>query len=129
MTAEYKNTGKTIDIVPDAAVEAGEVIAWGGSVAIIAAAQEAGRPVAAYIEGEFEVPKATGVAMALGEPIGWDEVDAEAVALDDGDLYLGRVTEAAGSTAEYVKVKINAPGAVVPAEESGGGGGGGGGSE
>lgn len=119
MQSQYIDPGRQIRITPEAAVNAGDVMPWGEGVAIIEAAQEAGRPVGAAIDGTYEFPKATGngTAFALGAAADWDEDAEKAVAGGTGDRRLGRVTQAASNDDTHVRVKINAFSVVVESAE------------
>jgi predicted RecA/RadA family phage recombinase len=108
---EYHPTGDQIRHTPGAAVQAGDVIAYGTGVAVILADQEANRPVAAAIEGVFEFPKATGAStdFALGAAVGWDTTNNRIRALSGANLYAGRMHAATTTAATHCLVKINAP--------------------
>lgn len=107
--AEYHQTGQQIQHTPSAAVNAGDVIAYGTGIAVIEADQVAGRPVGAAIEGVFEVPKVTGTAFGLGVAVGWDTTNNRIRALSGANLYAGRMHKAAASGDTFALVKINAP--------------------
>lgn len=109
--AEYHSTGAQIQLTPGADVSAGDVVAYGGGIAIYEADQVADRPVGASIEGVFELPKVTGVGSdyALGAAVGWDTTTKKVRALSGADLYAGRVHKPVTTADTFVLVKINAP--------------------
>lgn len=108
--AEYHSTGEQIRLTPGAAVNAGDVVAYGTGIAVYLADQEANRPVAAAIEGVFEFTKQTGTGtdFAVGAAVGWDNTNKRIRPLSGADRYAGRVHEAVTTAATLVKVKINA---------------------
>lgn len=113
-TGEYKKSGTMIDVVaPSGGYTAGEVIAWSTGIAVVAADAAEGETVAAYIEGEFEFPKATGAGtdFGLGVGVSWDNGNSNIVARTGagGDLYAGRMAAATTTSATYCRVLINKP--------------------
>lgn len=113
-TGEYVKSGASIDVVaPEGGYTAGQVIAWGTGIALVAADAAEGETVAAYIQGEFEFPKATGAStdFGLGVGVGWDNGNSQIVARTGAgaDLYAGRMAEATTTAATHCRVIINAP--------------------
>ncbi|RMH19609.1 MAG: DUF2190 family protein [Gemmatimonadetes bacterium] len=107
--AEYRKTGQTIDVTaPSGGYAAGQVIAWGNGIAVVASDALEGELVAAYIDGEFEFAKATVANFATGVEVGWDDTNKIIVAPSGATNYAGRVTANGGSGSTLVRVKINA---------------------
>lgn len=113
-TGEYKKSGDMINVVaPSGGYVAGQVIAWSTGIAVVAADAAEGELVAAYIQGEFEFPKAEGAGtnFGLGVGVAWDNGNSEIVARTGagGDLYAGRMAEATTTAATHCRVIINSP--------------------
>ena len=112
MEAVFVQEGRSIDYTPDgAAVSAGQILRLGGINGIANRNIPDGEQGALAIEGVFEVTKAAGggVTFAMGDTVGWDDVNKTAVEEADPDktFDLGVAIADAADADDSVRVKIN----------------------
>ena len=75
---------------------------------------DAGAAVNIAVEGVFELNKATGAAIDQGAKVYWDVAGSQCVATGGaGKALIGVATEAAGSSAATVRVRLDAIGVTV----------------
>ena len=106
MAKNFIKNGTTADFVAVADVVSGDVVVLGGLMGVANADVLTGETGVAMIEGVFELPKVTGVAMSQGDFVGYDAASGKMIA--EGGTGAAYVMADAGETAETVLVKINA---------------------
>lgn len=105
---------EAIDYTPEADVAAGKVIAFGANLerlfAVARSPITAGRQGSLTIGGLFKFRKKANSEFSVGERIGWDFGNGEAVEAGDAalDAYAGVCTFAAGASDDFVIGKLNA---------------------
>lgn len=92
------------------AVSAGAVVVIGLFVGVALTDIANGATGSVAIEEVFELPKATGVAFAIGAAVYYDTGDTNCNATAEDNYYAGLAFEAAASAATTVKVKLGAYG-------------------
>lgn len=108
MEATYLQKGEHIDYTPSVAVDAGEVLVIGDTVAV------APRPIAANtlgavtIEGCFRMPKAvgSGTAIAAGVKVYWNAAETEVTTTASTHKVAGHTIAAATDDDTTVAVKL-----------------------
>lgn len=101
--AKYVQRGETIDYIPAADVNAGDVVQVGTIVGIAKLDIKAGALGALAIVGAYDFVKGTG-AIAFGAPLYWD---GEKATTSQTDTYLGIAIAAAKSEDGTVRAVIN----------------------
>ena len=104
---------RTFDYTPASAVAAGEIVPFGSGldrfVGVANAAIAASETGSLDFAGIYRVKKKSGEVFSIGEQVGWDEGNNEAVKHDDAgiDFYLGVCLKAAAGGDDYVLTVIN----------------------
>ncbi|ELV7527149.1 DUF2190 family protein [Edwardsiella ictaluri] len=107
MAKNFVQVGNTIQFTATTAVESGDLVQVGDVMAVAisdVAAQAQGVGVA---EGVFLLPKLRADDMAVGKKV-YLEGDKVQLANSASEPYVGVVWEAAGTSDDFVPVKINA---------------------
>lgn len=109
----YVGEGKTINVTaPTGGLSAGDVVVRSsgttGSCAVVITDIAAGQTGAAYIEGVFTLPKATGTGNGFndGAIVYWDAGNAQCEPSTTGNTRLGRAYGAASASASTMQVKL-----------------------
>lgn len=106
MAKNFIQPGDTITIPAPAGVLSGDVVIAGETAGIAQGDAGAGEPLDLTLVGVWELPKVAAGAVAVGDPIHWDEAAALATTDDDGNPRLGTAVEAAATGAATVKVRL-----------------------
>ena len=106
---DHVQPGTKITITLGADAEPGDVLAYGGGIAIAQTAGLNTEDVEASIEGVYEFTKASALVLAQGDQVGFDTTAKTIVAASGADKFAGIVHKAAGDGETLVQVKINAP--------------------
>ena len=109
MAKNYLGRGDSVNILAPANVIAGQALLVGSALFGICGADAlSGVQVALHTEGEWLVPKATGVAWTVGTLIYWDDAAKNfATTSTSGHTKVGVATEDATSGATSGKVRLN----------------------
>ncbi len=111
MTANFKQTGDSIDYTPTSDVAAGAVVVQGDLVGVTKLPIKAGDLGALAVAGVFDFPKATGSGSAIpvGSTLYWDV--AEQVAKVDSESgankLIGKSVAAADDAATTVRARMS----------------------
>lgn len=105
MKATYYQKGNVIDYTPTAAVENGDVIVIGTRVCVAGDNIEAGSVGALYVEGVFEMTKATG-AITQGAVVYYDATNENITTTSTSNTQAGYAVAAAASADTTVYVKL-----------------------
>lgn len=109
--AAYVHTGKSIDYIPNSAVEAGAVVVQGELVGVATRPVPANTLGALAVSGVFDFPKETGssTAISAGANVYWDVADGEATTdADTGtNKLLGKTIQAATDGDATVRVRLS----------------------
>lgn len=97
--------GIAVAIVASGTITMGQVGWFGGHFGRADAAAASGETITIQTEGVFVLPKATGVAYANGDDVGWDTANTRVAAGSYGGR-IGRVFKAAGSSDTTVLVRL-----------------------
>ncbi len=115
MGVKYIQTGDSVDYVPGADVQSGDVVVQGALVGVAKLAIKAGRLGALAVTGLFDFPKAsgTGAAIAAGAAVRWNATAGVATtAADDGGTpataypAIGKTVKAAADADATVRVLL-----------------------
>jgi predicted RecA/RadA family phage recombinase len=106
--ATKHSEGLRIDYTPGVAVSAGEVIAREDLIGIATTDIAADELGVLDIEGVFDIAKATGsgTAMNAGVIVYWDNSNEVVTETAGGNVYLGKLIEAAAADDETARVKL-----------------------
>lgn len=108
-------SGKTVRIVAESAVAAGDVVISGGICGVAPYAIAAGATGILEIEGVFAIDNGAETAAKVGDAVFFAAATGKAyLAADTGRVQIGVVAEAAAAGAAELLVKLNA-GAPAPA--------------
>lgn len=108
MAKNLKALGEVYDYTATAAISSGDLVAMSDTVGVALADGAIGDTIAVRVEGVFELPKATGTALAQGKKLYLDATAGNIVGLATGNTYAGKAYVAADSAATTVQVAINA---------------------
>lgn len=109
MDAVFVRSGDVIDHTPSgSAVDAGDVVVVGDTVAIAKSGIADGAAGVLSISGAFLVPKATGssTAIAAGKKVYWNAGLEVATETSGSNKVMGHTLEAAGDDDDAVLVKL-----------------------
>jgi predicted RecA/RadA family phage recombinase len=109
MDAVFVRTGDVIDYTPPStAVEAGDVLVIGDTVAVAKTNLAVGEKGVLSIAGAFRVPKATtsASAIAAGKKVYWNAGSDVATETSGSNKVLGYTLEAAAATDDSVLVNL-----------------------
>lgn len=111
MRAIFKQTGDSVDFIPEVDIAAGTVVVQGELVGVSKLDIQAGKLGSLAVSGVFDVSKAsgTGTAIAAGAKIYWNETVM--VATEDAasgvNKYMGKSTADAADGDETIKVRLS----------------------
>ena len=76
-TAVYWQKGEALDYwnSTEAAIPAGTVLTFGTRIGVAGTEIPAGEMGSVHVTGVFEIPKKSGTALALGDPVKFDDTD------------------------------------------------------
>lgn len=108
MQAQYVHDGKAVDFTPTTDVAVGSIVVQGDLVGITKRDIKAGSLGSLAVEGVFDIPKdpVDAVAFDAGTNVYVDE-DANVVADEAGNKYLGKVVTDAAETDSFVRVRLS----------------------
>ena len=109
MIAKYVQKGESIDYIPSADVDAGDVVVIGDLVGIAKLDIAANTLGALALGGVFDLPKAAGEGKAItaGTILFWDAAEKQATATSGNNKYLGKNILAATDDDETVRIILN----------------------
>lgn len=103
----FVQPGKTLTVTsPTGGVNSGDPVLVGSIFGIAAFSAIAGADVEVTTEGVFSLPKATGAAWAVGDPLYWDWTAKNLTKTAADNVVAGAATTAAGSADITGNVKI-----------------------
>lgn len=107
----HKGLQRTLDHTPSGAVAAGAFVFFGTGlnrfVTVANAAIAANSPGTLEFAGVYKVKKKSGATFAIGDMVGWDIGNGEAVVSSDGTLDVELGVCVGAGTADYVLCVIN----------------------
>jgi predicted RecA/RadA family phage recombinase len=108
-TAQFIHDGKSIDYTPGADVSAGDVVVQNDLIGIAKFDIATGALGALAVTGVFDMPKATGSAIDVGEKVYWDAGGSVATTnpAAGANKSLGKTVAAAGDDDETVRVRLS----------------------
>ena len=106
MSAKFIQEGKAIEITAAADITANDVVVFGGIVGVAPADISSGGSGAIQIEGVYEMPKESGLAISGGVAVNWDTTSGY-VTTSSGGVACGKTIAPAESSATVVLVKLN----------------------
>jgi len=104
----FVQTGNTLTFTAADPVTSGQGVVMGALFGIAATSAAAGVPFEASLTGVYTLPKAED-DIAAGAALYWDDAEGLVTTDDDegGNLLIGAATEAAGTGAASVPVRLN----------------------
>ncbi|MCH4541520.1 DUF2190 family protein [Ochrobactrum sp. A-1] len=103
----YVQHGNIVDLTaPLAGVLSGEGFLTGDLFGVAATNAGAGQKVSTYLEGVFNLPKATGAGLVEGQKAFWDATAKKVTASDTGNTLIGHAVETAAAAAVSVAVRL-----------------------
>jgi predicted RecA/RadA family phage recombinase len=107
-TAQFIHDGKSIDYTPGADVSAGDVVVQNDLIGIAKLDIASGALGALAVSGVFDMPKATGSAIDVGEKVYWDAGGSVATTnpAAGANKYLGKAVRGAGDNDVIVRVRL-----------------------
>ena len=107
MSARYIQPGKAINITAAGNIAANDVVVFGGIVGVAHDPITSGGTGAIQIEGVYEMPKESGLAISGGAAVNWDTTSGY-VTTSSGGVACGKTVAPAEASATVVLVKLNA---------------------
>ncbi len=108
MAKKYIAKGEVLQYTAPANKSSGDIVGIGKRVAVCLTDIAAGATGAVGVEGVWELPKQTPDSIGMGDEVYFDSGATKITTVLSGNVKAGYATEAAGSAATTVKVKINA---------------------
>ena len=108
----FIQSGDTLTILAPADVVSGQGVKAGTNLFGVAVASVlSGEDMALQVKGVVELPKLSGLAVAVGDALGWDVSANELVAFGSGDkdIEAGIVVEIAAGGAATAKILLERP--------------------
>lgn len=105
--AQFISQGDRIEYTPSSAKTAGDVVVLGGVVGVVSSTIAANERSSLQIEGVFDFPKQSGVALTAGAKAYWDNTNGYINATSAGNTYAGVVALDAASGATVVRLKLS----------------------
>lgn len=106
MATNGRGASSPVNLVAGDTLTSSRVSIVGGLVFVAAADASIGDNVAVYTEGRFNVPKQTGFALAIGDPVYFDDGSDNRAENNASLPCIGVCVEAAGSSATSVDVLL-----------------------
>lgn len=103
----YVQPGNMVTVTAPAAVSSGEGVVVGSMFGIAATSADSGEPVSLALEGVFDLPKDSIDTFAAGALVSWDAAGKKCEAPGSGRYPIGHATQAAGSGAGTVRVRLS----------------------
>lgn len=103
--AIYWQKGETLDYIPTADHEDGDIVSLGTRVGVIGEAVKAGQPGHVHVVGVYRMPKAQG-EVAMGDALYFNETDGTVSKTSEGGIPAGYAAEAATAESAAVLVKL-----------------------
>lgn len=108
MAKNLKALGEVYDYTATAPVVSGDIVAMNDTVGVALTNGAIGEIIAVRVVGVFDLPKATGAAIAQGKKVYLDTATGNVVGTASGNTYAGKAYVAADSAATTVQVVLNA---------------------
>jgi len=106
MPVTFLHEGRAVDYTPPVAKTAGDVVVQGDLVGVVRIDIPANRLGALALEGVFEFPKPTGVALSVGQKVYWDAANLRVSADPSVGKLVGRVVRDASSADTVVAIRL-----------------------
>lgn len=103
----YIQEGKTLTLAAPANVASGAGLLVGSIFGVAAFAALSGESVEAKVEGVFELPKTSALAIAIGDVVYWDNTAKEVNKTSSGNTKIGVAVSAAVNPSATVNVRLN----------------------
>jgi len=106
MATNFIQDGKIIDFTAGANYDSGDPVLIGQIFGVCQTDIDSGDVGSAEIEGIYELTKATGITIIIGQLLYWDAAASKITNVAASNKFVGFAIEAAGSSATKVKIKI-----------------------
>ena len=106
MNAKYWQRGETLDYTPTEKVENGAVVSLGTRVGVAGSTIEAGELGHLHVVGVFEMDKADGVAVSMGNSVYYNTTNDNITTTASGNVPAGYAAAAAAAADTVVLVKL-----------------------
>lgn len=103
----YIQPGKTLTLPAPAAVASGEVVVIGSIFGVASGDAASGADVDLAVEGVFELPKVSALAIAIGDKVYWQTAEKLVSKTTSGNTYIGVAVSAAANPSGTVRVRLN----------------------
>lgn len=103
----YIQPGKTLTLPAPAAVLSGEGVVIGSIFGVAAGDAASGADVDLAVEGVFELPKVSALAIAIGDKVYWQTAEKLVSKTSSGNTYIGVAVSAAANPSGTVRVRLN----------------------
>lgn len=103
----YIQPGKTLTLPAPAAVLSGEGVVIGSIFGVAAGDAASGADVDLAVEGVFELPKVSALAISVGDKVYFDGATGLVSKTASGNTYIGVAVSAAANPSGTVRVRLN----------------------
>lgn len=103
----YIQPGQTLTLTAPYAVASGAGLLVGSIFGVACFTAGNGETVEAQVEGVFELPKTSALAIAIGDKVYWDNTAKEVNKTSSGNTLIGVAVSAAGNPSATVNVRLN----------------------
>lgn len=103
--AIYRQKGETLDYIPAAAQEAGDIVSLGTRVGVVGEDVAAGELGHVHVEGVYQMPK-DSAAITLGAAVYYNAASGVVTATATGNVPAGYAAAAAAAADSYALVKL-----------------------
>lgn len=100
-------TGKSITVTAGGTVASGSFQLVGAAFGVAATSASTGEEYELHIGDVYELPKATGVALAILALVYWDAAAGKVTNVSSGNTKIGVAARAAGSSDTSMRVRLN----------------------
>ncbi|TIS46186.1 DUF2190 family protein [Mesorhizobium sp.] len=107
MAKNFIQPGHVITIPAAAVTVSGDVVIAGSIIGIAAGAAAIGDPLDLELEGVWELPKVSALAIALGAKVYWDAAAKLVTTTSAGNTLLGVAVAAAANPSATARVRLN----------------------
>ncbi len=120
MKAKYIQKGDSVDFIPSADMDAGEIVRLGNLIGITKTPIKAGTLGTLAVSGIFDIHKQSGISFSAGSNVFWNS-EAGTAAADSIFLgiFLGIAVREAQATQEHVQVLLNYSGNLPETQSTG----------
>ena len=103
----WTQPGNFLTVAAPSPVSSGAGLLAGSIFGVAVTSAEAEAPVEIAVTGCFKLPKATGTAWSVGDPVYWDSSNGQATHESEGNTLVGVAIRAADTADEEGEVRLN----------------------